>query len=309
LATAVHTAVAQERYPSKPIQVVVPLSAGTTSDLIARNFAEKLAKRLGQSVVVNNRPGAGGTIAAASVAKATPDGYTILQVNSQHSLNPLLYDKLPYSLRDFAAIAQFGEAPSLVIVQPRLGVSSMKEFIALAKQKPGQLVYGSAGVGTTTHLGAAYFTHRAGIDLVHIPYKGAELAADMIGGRLDAIVVPVAFLLNPVREGKLTAIGVTSREALTVPIQVPSVEQAAGLPGFEYMTYYGYVAPANTPKPILQQLRTAIQSAAEDKDLREKFNAQAIFPKDRGPAEFDVYIHAELERMAPIVKATGAKAN
>ncbi len=301
---------AQDKFPSKSIQLVTPLAAGTTIDLVARTYAELLSPRLGQSVVVQNRPGAGGTIAGQSVAKAAPDGYTILIVNSQHTINPTLYKALPYdTLAEFAGIAQIGEAPSLIVVHPKVGARTLKEFIAAAKKAPGQINYGSAGIGTTTHIGAAYFAFRAGIELVHVPYKGGELVADMVAGRVEAMVVPVAFLLQHIKDGRLLALGVTTREPLKSPIEVPSVEEAAGLPGFQYATYYGFVAPAKTPRPIIEQLSREIRQVTSDKALTDKFAAQAIFPRDLGPADFDAFIRADLERIGPVIQAIGATAN
>ncbi len=301
---------AQDKFPSRPIQLVVPLAAGTTIDFVARAYAERLSQRLGQTVVVQNRPGAGGTIAGQFVAKSAPDGYTILIVNSQHTINPTLYRNLPYdTLAEFSGIAQIGEAPSLVVVHPKLGARTLKEFIAIAKQRPRQINYGSAGVGTTTHIGAAYFFSRAGIDLVHVPYKGGELIADMVAGRVEAMVVPVAFLLQYIKDGRLQALGVTTREPLQSPLEVPSIEQAASLPGFQYATYYGFVAPAKTPRAIIEQLSKDIRQVTEEKELKEKFAAQAIFPRDLGPADFDAFIRADLDRIGPIIKSIGADSN
>lgn len=306
---AARLAHAQDRFPARPLTLVVPLAAGTTIDIIGRSYAEKLTERLGQSVVVQNRPGAGGTIAAQSVAKAAADGYTVLIVNSQHSINPALYASLPYdTVRDFAAVAGIGEAPSIIAVHPRLGVKTVPEFIALARQKPGTINYGSAGVGTTTHLGGAFFASRAGVELVHVPYKGAELMPDLLSGRIEAIFVPVPFVLQQIREGRLVPLAVTTRQALRVPLEVPSVADAA-LPGFEYSTYYGFVAPAKTPPALLAQLSREIQAVTEDRDTRARFEAQAFFGRHVPAAEFDALIRAELERIGPIVRATGAKAN
>ncbi len=303
------SALAQEKFPAKPIQLVVPLAAGTTIDFVARTYAERLSARLGQSVVAQNRPGAGGTIAAQSVAKAAPDGYTILIVNSQHSINPALYSSLPYdTLRDFAGIARIGEAPSIIAVHPKLGVKTLREFIAAAKERPGAINYGSAGSGTTTHLGAEFFASKAGIRLTHVPYKGAELMGDLLAGRVESIFVPIPFVLQQIRDGRLIGIAVTTKEALRTPLEVPSVADTA-IPGFEYSTYYGFVGPARIPAPILAELSQAIRGATAEKELRDKLLAQALFPVDSGPAEFDAYIKLELERIAPLVKEIGAKAN
>ncbi len=188
LAAAAFGAFAQERYPVKPVQMVVPLSPGTTVDIIARLYADRLTQRLGQAVIVQNRPGAGGTIAAQSVAASAADGYTILMANTQHSVNPALYANLAYNiLRDFAGVAMVAEAPALVYVNPGLGARTLAEFVALAKAKPGTINYGSAGVGTATHLGGAYFASQAKIDIVHVPYKVTpDLVSDIVTGRIQA---------------------------------------------------------------------------------------------------------------------------
>lgn len=307
---AAGSALAQDRYPSRAIQLVIPAASATTSDVLARFLSERMAKRLGQQVVVQNRPGAGGTIAAASIAKAPADGYSIMMVNLQHSLNPLLYDNLPFeTLKDFAGLLQFGDAPSLVVVHPNLGVKNMTEFIALARQKPGTINYGSAGIGTTTHLGAAYLAHRAGVEFLHVPYKGPEVRADMMAGRIQLIVVPVPFLLAAIKEGKLLALAVTSPTPLHSPVEAPTVESAAGLDNFAFSTYYGFVAAAQTPKPVLEQLARTIRTIVEEPDMTQWLTGQAIFPRVRMFSEFDAYIKAEMERMAPVVKATGARGN
>ena len=223
---------AQDAYPAKPVQVVIPLSAGTTADIVTRVFADKLSQRLGQNFVVQNRPGAGGSIGSEFAARAAPDGYTILAVNSQHSINPFVIGKLAYdTLQDFAGIALVAEAPALVAVNPQLGVTTLAQFIALAKQRPGSINYGSAGVGTATHLAGAYFADRTKVDLVHVPYKtGNDLLADLVAGRIQATFSPVAFLLPYVRDGKLTALAITSPEPSKAPLDMPSVRDAASLP-------------------------------------------------------------------------------
>ena len=259
------SAAAQDKFPAKPVQLIAPFSTGTAVDFLARVFAEKLTPKLGQPVVVQNRPGASGTIAAESVAKAAPDGHTLLIINSQHSTNPALYDKLPYeTLRDFAGIAMVAQAPSVIVVSPALGVRTLKEFVALAKKQPGRINYATSGVGTNTHLGGAFFTGRAAIELVAVPYKGMEMIADMISGRIEAMFVPLPAVLAHVKDGKLVALAVTSREPLRTPIELQSVESAADLPGFEYVTYYGFLAPAKVSRRIVEQLSQEIRETAQD---------------------------------------------
>jgi tripartite-type tricarboxylate transporter receptor subunit TctC len=303
-------AAAQSDYPNRPIQMIVPLSTGTTVDILARMYADRLTQRLAQSVLVQNRPGAGGTIAAQSVAKAAPDGYTLLMVNSQHSINPALYASLPYdTLRDFSGVALVAESPALVYVNPQLGVRTLAEFIALARQKPGTINYGSAGIGTATHLGGAYFAGRAGVDLVHVPYKiTSDLVADILTGRIQATFSPIAFLLPQVREGRLLALAVTSRERVAVLPEVPTVSES-GIPGYESSTWYGFIAPARTPRPILEQLARALQQTSEEKETRDKFAAQGIVARDVALETFDAYIRADVEKLAPLIKSIGARAN
>ena len=301
---------AQDKYPSKPVQVVVALAAATATDIIARMYSEKLAERLGQPVVVQNRPGAGGSIAAQAVATAAPDGYTILFINSAHSINPALYSNLPYdTLRDFAGIAIVAESPALVVVNPQLGARTLKEFIALAKQKPGVINYGSAGLGTATHLAGAYFASRAGVDLVHVPYKTSpDLITDLLASRIHATFVPPAFLLSQIREGKLLALGVSTAEPMRAPLQVPSVREAANV-DYEYGTWYGFLAPAKTPVPILQQLSRLLQRVSEDKDIREKSLAQGVVTRNVVLRDFDAFIKADMDKLGPLVRASGARAN
>jgi tripartite-type tricarboxylate transporter receptor subunit TctC len=301
--------IGQERWPVRPLQLIAPLSTGTTIDFVARLYAERLSATLGQSVVVQNRPGAGGTIAAQSVARAAPDGYTILIVNSQHSINPSLYPSLPYdTLLDFSPVAMIAEAPSVIAVHPSLGVKSIRELIDLARARPGAVNYGSAGVGTTTHLGGAAFAARAGIDLVHVPYKGPELLTDLLAGRVSVIFVPIPFVLQQIRDGKLIALAVTSREGMKAPLETGSVADS-GLPGFEYATYYGFVAPAKVPASVMSTLVRAINQATADREVRARLEAQAMFPRELGPAAFDAWIRADMDRIAPVVRASGARAN
>ena len=227
-------ALAQDHRSAKPLQLVVPLAAGTTIDFVARLYAERLTTRLGQSIVVQNRPGAGGTIAAQSVAKAAADGTMFLIVNSQHSINTALYANLPYdTLADFTAVAMIAEAPSIIAAHPKLGVKTVKELIAL---------------------------------------------------------------------------GITSRESMQTPLAVAAVAQT-DLPGFEYSTYYGFVAPAKIPSGLVAQLSQAIRAVTEDAEVRERLISQGMFPRTLGPAEFDRYIRSDIERIGPVVKAAGAKAN
>ena len=310
LAAVAFGAFAQERYPAKPVQMVVPLSPGTTVDIIARLYADRLTQRLGQAVIVQNRPGAGGTIAAQSVAASVADGYTILMANTQHSVNPALYASLAYdTLRDFSGIAMVAEAPALVYVNPGLGARTLAEFVALAKAKPGTINYGSAGVGTATHLGGAYFASQAKIDIVHVPYKvTSDLVSDIVSGRIQATFSPIAFMLAQVREGKLLALAVTSRARVPVLPEVPTVAEAA-IPGYESSTWYGFFAPARTPRAIRERLANNLREISEEKEVKEKFAGQGIFPRSIELEDFDAFIREDVAKLGALAKAVGAKAN
>lgn len=300
---------AQQKYPAKPIQMVVALAQGTTADIVARVYADKLSQRLGQPVIVQNRPGAGGTIASQAVLSSAPDGYTILMTNSAHSINPALYANLPYdSLRDFAGVAMVADSPALVVINPQLGARTLKEFIALAKQKPGAFNFGSAGVGTATHLAGAYFASRAGVDIVHVPYKTSpELIADLLGGRIQATFVPPAFLLAQIREGKLLALGVSTAESMREPLEVPSVREAANV-DYEYSTWYGVIAPSKAPAAAFQTLSRALAQAGQDQDLKDRYKSLGLIGRNMVLRDFDAFIKADMDKLAPLIKAS-AKPN
>jgi len=300
---------AQEQYPSKPITLVAPQSPGTTLDILARLYADKLPKYLGQPVIVSNRPGAGGLIAAQAVAVAPADGLTLLMANSGHAILGTLNKSLPFDpVRDFAGITMIGETPALVVVPPSLGVRTVQEFVALAKAKPGTVNYASAGIGSATHLAGAYFARQAGIDMLHIPYKlGSDILADLIAARVEVTFAPPAFVLPLIKEGKLLALGASTADAMREPIEVPSV-RSAGI-NFQYSTWYGFLAPAKTPTAVLQKLGRAIAEVGEDPELKAKVQVQGITPRGIALRDFDGYIGAEMERLGPVLKDIGDKVN
>jgi tripartite-type tricarboxylate transporter receptor subunit TctC len=294
---------AQESYPSKLITIVAPITAGTTIDILARLYADKLSKRFGQQVVVLNRPGAGGLIAAQAVASSPPDGYTLILVNSGHAILGTLNKNLPFDpVRDFAGVSLVGEAPTIVTVPPALAVSNLKEFVERAKAKPGTINYGSAGIGTATHLAGAYFALKTDTDLVHIPYTvSATIIADMLGGRIQASFVPAAFVLPLLQDGRLRALAVSAKEPVTDPITIPTALSQ----GIDYQnaTWYGILAPAKTPKAILQTLSQAISEVGKDRELQAKIRAQGIDPRDIELEKFDAHIQADMARLDPLLKA------
>lgn len=294
---------AQDHYPSRLITIIAPITAGTTIDILARLYADKLSKRFGQQVVVVNRPGAGGLIAAQAVASSPPDGYTLIFVNSGHTILGALNKNLPFDpVRDFAGVSLVGEAPTIVTVPPALDVSNLKEFVARAKARPGTINYGSAGIGTATHLAGAYFALKTDIDLVHIPYTvSATIIADMLGGRIQASFVPAAFVLPLLQDGRLRALAVSAKEPVTDPIRIPTALSQ----GIDYQnaTWYGILAPAKTPKSVLQSLSQAISEVGMDPELQAKIRAQGIDPRDIELEKFDLHIQADMARLDPLLKA------
>ena len=294
---------AQDHYPSRLITVIAPITAGTTIDILARLYADRLSKRFGQQVVVVNRPGAGGLIAAQAVASSPPDGYTLIFVNSGHTILGALNKNLPFDpVRDFAGVSLVGEAPTIVTVPPALDVSNLKEFVARAKARPGTINYGSAGIGTATHLAGAYFALKTDTDLVHIPYTvSATIIADMLGGRIQASFVPAAFVLPLLQDGRLRALAVSAKEPVTDPIRIPTALSQ----GIDYQnaTWYGILAPAKTPKSVLQSLSQAISEVGKDPELQAKIRAQGIDPRDIELEKFDLHIQADMARLDPLLKA------
>jgi tripartite-type tricarboxylate transporter receptor subunit TctC len=298
---------AQDQFPSRLITLVVPLTPGTAIDILARLYADKLAKLLGQQIVVMNRPGAGSVIGAQSVATATADGYTLLFTNSAHAILGFINKSLPFDpIRDFAGVSMVGAAPAIVVVPPSLGVANLKEFIALAKSKPGQLNYGSAGIGTSTHLAGAYFAAQTQISLLHVPYTvSSNIISDMLSGNIQASFDPLAFVLSFLQNGNLRALAVGADEPIADPVKIPTaISQGVD---YRYATWYGVLAPAKTPKPVLQKLADAFAAASRDPDLSQKIKAQGINPKIIGLEAFDAYVSDDIARLAPLIKGIGDK--
>jgi tripartite-type tricarboxylate transporter receptor subunit TctC len=298
---------AEEHYPSRLITIVAPLSPGTTIDILARLFADRLAQRLAQPVVVVNRAGAAGAVAGQAVLAAAPDGHTLLFTNSGHPILGVLNKSLRFDpINDFAGVAMIGAAPAVVAVSPALGVGNLKEFVALARARPGFINYGSAGIGTSTHIAGALFARQTGTELVHVPYSvSATIIADLIGGRIHAAFVPAAFILPMLEDHRLAGLAVSAREPISAPVSVAAaISQGIG---YEYETWYGILAPARTPKPVLHLLHEAISALAGEPELLAKIRAQGIDPKDIGLADFDSYIRNEMVRLAPLLRTIAAE--
>ncbi len=296
---------AQETYPSRLITIVVPITAGTTIDILARLYGEALSKRLGQQVVIANRPGAGGLIGAQAVASAAPDGYTLLLANSGHAILGTLNKNLPFDpVGDFAGVCLIGDAPSLVNVAPSLGVRTLREFVDLAKAKPGGIYYGSAGIGTATHLAGAYFALLTGTQLVHVPYTvSSTIIADLLGGRIQATFAPAAFTLPLLQDGRLIALAIGADEPMRTPIAVPTA--LSQNVDYRNATWYGFLAPAKTPKAVLRVLHDAIAEAGKDPELQAKIAVQAITPQSIGLHDFDMHIRKDMARLEPLLASIG----
>jgi tripartite-type tricarboxylate transporter receptor subunit TctC len=298
-----------QTYPNKPVHVVVPFTAGSATDILARSFGQKLSEMWSQPVVVENRPGAGGTIGAAVVAKSPADGYTLLVHSAAHAYNPSIYPNLSYdTVKDFVEIVPLAGQPNVLIVAPSLGVKSVAELIALAKQKPGQLNFGSAGTGSGTHINAEKFKLAAGIDVVHIPYKGTpEALNDTLAGRVTYFFSPISAALPNVREGKLVALGVSTAKRSSALPNVPTVAES-GLPGFDYNLWVGLFAPAGTPAELVDRINKDVARALQAPDIKERLANLGAEAMPMTPAEFKNFVHTEIDESAKVIKTAGIKA-
>ncbi len=298
-------------YPSKSIRYVVPYAPGGSTDIVARVLALKLSEAMGQQVVVDNRPGAGGSIGADIVAKSPPDGYTMVTaVTGIMAINQFLYRKLPFDPeKDFAPVTQVGSLPLILVVHPSLPAKSVREFIAIAKAKPGQLNYGSSGVGTATHMTTELFKTMAGVDLVHIPYKGSgQVMGDVIGGQLALIFDQVVSSLPHVQGGKLRMLGITSAKRFQSLPDLPTIAES-GVPGYESISWAGVAVPAGTPKEIVARLHVEIVKVLAMPDIRERFLRDGIETVGSTPEQFAEHIRRERIKWAKVVKDSGAKAD
>ena len=311
LATIAGAAYAQPAYPNKPIRLVVPFSAGGPTDVLARAIGQKLNDSLGQPVIVENRPGAGGNIASDFVAKAPPDGYTlILGTVGTHAINASLYSKLPFdTVRDFTPVALVASATIVMVVHPSVPAKTVKELLALAKSKPHQLNFASPGSGTPQHLAGELFKTVAGVEIVHVPYKGAAPAlTDLLGGQVSLGFVSLPAALPYVKAEKLMALGVTASKRSAVAPEVPTIAES-GLPGYEVENWYGVLAPPGTPKEIVNKLNTEIIKLLQTQDIKERLNNQGFEILQSTPEKFVAFIKLELVKWAKVVKLSGAKAD
>ncbi|MDO8772520.1 MAG: tripartite tricarboxylate transporter substrate binding protein [Burkholderiaceae bacterium] len=298
-------------FPDKPVRLIVPFPAGGAADLMARGMAQHLGSELGQQIIIDNRGGAGGAPAVEAVAKSTPDGYTLLfGTMGTQAINPALYPKLRYNpLRDFAPISLTHITPRVLVVGPSVPAKNIAELIALAKKKPGGLTYGSAGSGSSSHLSGALFEALAGVDMLHVPYKGSSpLLVDVLAGRIDMTFDSYTVYEDHIKTGKVRALGVTSRARMGALPQVPTIAES-GLPAYDVSNWLGVLAPAGTPKDVLTILHAALGRAMAAPALKQQLAGLGIEPTFGTPEEFGALIRAELPKWAAIVKKSGATAD
>ena len=302
-------AVAQQDYPNRPITLVVPYAAGGGNDVMARSVAEKMSKALGQNIVVENRAGAGGSIATRQVARAAPDGYTlVLGGTGTLAVNPTLYENVGYDPRkDFAPVGLIGTGQLILVINPNVPAKTVPELIELAKKEPGKLSYASAGVGSGIHLGAVLFEMMAGIQLVHVPYKGtAPALTDLIGGHVQIYFSSLPAAASLAKDGKIRALAVAGPQRSPIFPDLPTVSET--LPGFEAVLHYGIVAPAGTPDAIIRKLNVALRDAVNAPDTKERMATDGTEPLPSTPEEYAADIDKEEKKWSAIVKRSGAKA-
>lgn len=299
---------AGQTYPSKPIRFVVPLSAGA-GDTLTRTIGQKMSENWNQPVVVENRPGAGSTIGSDIVAKAAPDGYTLLMASFSHAVNPTLYAKLPYdTLKDFAAVTLIGSAPNVLTVNPGVSANSLADVMALAKSQPGKLHFASAGNGSSSHMAGELFKSLTGAQIVHVPYKGAAPAmTDLLAGQVQMAFDPLPSSLANIKAGKLRAVAVTSAKRSPALPDVPAIGEI--VPGYELAVWYGVVAPANTPADIIGRLHAEIVRILNLPDVKERVTGLGFETLGGTPDQFQAFIEAEVAKWGKVVREAGLRPN
>jgi tripartite-type tricarboxylate transporter receptor subunit TctC len=299
-----------QSWPQKPIKVIIPFTPGSATDIIGRVITEKLSQQLGQPVVVENRPGAGGTIGGAIVAKSEPDGYTLFVHSSSYTITPSTYKDLPYdTLRDLTGITPLALLPNVLVIAPSKGIRSVKELVAAAKANPGSLNSASVSTGSATHLNAERFRLSAGIETVNIPFKGSpEALTEIVTGRVDYYFCPVIAVLPLLKDGKLVALAAGSSKRSTALPDLPTTIEA-GIPNSDYNFWVGMFAPAKTPREVIQRLYQEVVKALQSPEVREKMARLGAEPMDYNPEQFNAYIRDEIVSNAALVKAARIQAN
>ena len=299
-------AVAQSNFPDKPIRIIVPFTAGSGTDIIARTIAEPMSRSLGQPIVIENRPGAGGTLGAGQVAKSSPDGYTLLVHSAGHVANSSIYSHLPYdTLKDFAGVTPLASLPNVLIVAPSKGFKTVGDLVKKARANPGVMNYGSAGNGSATHMNAEIFRLSAKFDAQHVPYKGTpEAMTEVATGRIDFFFAPLSSALPLIKDGRLQALAVGTAKRSPLLPDVPTTVEA-GYPNSDYVFWVAMFAPAATPRPIIDRLNAEALKALASPEIKEKLAVLGAEPMPMSPAAFDAFLRTETARMAQVVKSAG----
>jgi tripartite-type tricarboxylate transporter receptor subunit TctC len=302
------TAAWSQAYPSKTVRVVVPYAVGGSADVYGRVLAAKLSDNLGHPFVIENRPGGGAVVGTDAVAKSAPDGYTVLVMSNTHAVNETLIPKKPYDLmRDLAPVTGLNYQDLMLAIHPSVPANNLKELIALAKKSPGKLNYASSGPGTPYHMAGELFKSMAGVDIVHVPHKGSDQARTaVLGHQVDMMFDAISTIVGQVRAGKLKAIATTGKNRSTVTPDVPTVAEA-GVPGYEAPIWLGLMAPAGTPKPVVDKLNAEVVKVLNSADIKESWGKQGALPMPMTPSEFDRFLRADIQKWGKLVKDTGMK--
>jgi tripartite-type tricarboxylate transporter receptor subunit TctC len=304
VAAALAFSVQAQEYPTKPIRIIVPLTPGSGADIAGRLIAARMSEHWKQPVLVENRPGAGGQIGTSAVVKSEADGHTLLVQSSSHAANPAIYKDLPYDpVKDLADVAILGKTPYVMVSSGSGPYKSLKSLLEAAKAKPGELAFASAGVGTSTHLAAEYLVGLAGVRMIHVPYKGsAEAIQDVLAGRVAFYMAPVNVAIGNVKEGKLAALGISTRRQSDILPNVPTIAEQ-GLPNYEVTLWFGMWAPAATPLPVVQKLNAAVNAIVFEPQVKEQFSKLGIEPAPLKPEDFTKFVRSEMEVYRKIVRA------
>ncbi len=297
-----------QSYPNKSVRIIVPFSTGTAADIVARQLGSRLAETWGQGIVIDNQGGAGGVIGAAAVAKAAPDGYTLLMVGINHALIPSLYKDVPYdTIRDFKPIVRVALAPLAIVAHPSFPASSIRELVALAKARPNAIIYGSGGNGSVTHLSLELLKAKTGIEMTHVPYKGiAQMMTDVLGNQIPLASPAAATAVSQVKAGKLKALAITSAKRSSVLPDVPTVAEA-GIRDYDVSAWNGLLAPARTSDEVVTKIHADVMKIAQSNEFIEPVQKQAMEVDLLGPAEFRAFLSSELDKWSKLVKSSGAK--
>ena len=302
------TVIAADTFPTRPIRLISPFAPGGGNDIISRSLGAAVSKGLGQSIVVDNRPGANTIVAMEILARATPDGYTLLTTSSSQATNATLYTKLPYdSIKDFSPVSMVGVSPLVVAVNPSLPIKTITDLIAAAKAKPGSILYPSAGTGNSTHLGGALFATMADVTLTHVPYKGLGPGlVDLIAGRLHVVFSTAPSAIPHIKTGRLRGLAVTTAARSNLVPQLPTVAES-GVPGYDAGSWYGIIAPAATPHAVITRLNREITGVLATPEFREQLINAGADPAPNTPEQFAAYIRAEITKWAKVIKLSGTK--